>query len=887
MIRTFGIQTTLVLFAVAGTSTASAAQITSGSLQGTVLHSVGRPAPGVEVILGAGDVPSRQSRSNRRGQFRFLNLPVGEYAVLVRAPGYRAVRYDSVVVRLGSTTSLPATVLEEGDPSLAPVVVTGERGAIDVTSATIGTVFSSRLLKSLPQERDVASVLSMVPHYNPSAYGDGLNVAGSSGYENAHYVDGAHSTDPLLGRGATTLPYNFVREIQVRIGGYEAEYGRSAGGIVDVLTHSGGNDFSLETFGYLTNNRVAGERRLGALERSVSSYSHYDAGVALGGPIRRDRAWFFLAWNPTISREHIRVPSFAPQLDERIQHLFAAKVTWLPGPSSTVQLTAHGDPAQHQRVGVGNEFIGTPAELVSLDPILGELRQGAVNGALSIVHNAGSVEWQGRLQLGNWQNRNWGRQNPGLLAVDPTNGRWSGGYGITIDESMQRTGGALYATIDRGSHLLKGGVEVQENVLDEFFAYGKPAGTGGYRFEVGPDAYQLITGGTVGQVRTRVSSLFLQDGWQARGNLRVNAGLRWDGEDFRSGSGQVVQRLRNGLQPRVGVVFDPSGDGRSKWDLSAGRFYQQIGLALASYQFAGTHTLITIHSPLRVDTSDFLDGAVIQGDAQLQGQHFDEVAAGYQRVIGSGTRIGLRFVQRRLRQAIEDAFVPADSTFAVGNPGRGILTFVPKPRRNYRAVEATVERTGHGPVEFSASYVWSRNHGNYTGAFDSDNGADLAANFGPQYDDSLMFANATGLLPNDRTHAVKVFSAWHVSRSVTVGSTATWMSGTPRTDYANIPTLPGRFELLSPRGSVGRTPSLLDVNVRLSWSAVRSPGPQPRFIIDLFHVGGRRTATLIDQQRLFKTLEGDTVVETPNPNYGRAIQFQSPMSLRVGLTVDW
>jgi hypothetical protein len=96
--------------------------------------------------------------------------------------------------------------------------------------------------------------------------------------------------DPLLGRGMSAIPYNFVREIQVRTGGYEAEFGRSLGGIVDVLTHSGSNEFRAETFGFFTNNRFSGERRIGILERAVTRYSYYDAGASVSGPIRRGRS---------------------------------------------------------------------------------------------------------------------------------------------------------------------------------------------------------------------------------------------------------------------------------------------------------------------------------------------------------------------------------------------------------------------------------------------------------------------------------------------------------------------------------------------------------------------------------------------------------------------
>ena len=868
----------LALVTASAAARRAEAQVTTGALEGRVVLDGDRPAAGVHVLIeGSALSQQRGARSDARGQFRVSTLPVGEYAVLVRLPGYRAVRYDSVYVGLGQTTSLPITLLAPGEVSLAPIVVAADRAPVDVTTAAAGVALTSSTLRTLPQERDVGSILAMMPHHSTSPYGDGINVAGSTGYENAHFVDGAHVTDPLLGRGTAAIPYNFVREIQVRTGGYEAEFGRSLGGIVDILTHSGTNQFRVETFGFLTNNRFAGERRVGAVEPAVTSFSHFDAGLSVGGPIQRDRAWFFMAYNPTVSRERIRVPSFTPQLDVRRQHLFAGKVTWQPSAASTVLLTVHGDPSRHDRVGVGNEFIGTPASLSSLDPILGQLRQGGTTAALSVTHNARQgLDLHARLQRATWQNRNAGRFGGDVLVVNPISGLWSGGYGITIDETMRRTSGAFDATLDRLDHVFKAGVEIQENVLDEFFAYGTPSGTGGYRFAPEPDTYTLITGGMVGRVNVRSATGFLQDSWTVRSGLRVNAGLRWDGQYFVNAADETVQRITNGWQPRFGAVFDPAGKGEEKWFASAGRFYQQIGLALASYQFAGTHQLITNHSGAVVDTATYLDGEQIPGESKLRGQYFDEFNAGYQRVTRAGISLGVRVINRRLGEVVEDALVTADSA-VIGNPGRGSLAFLPRPRRVYSALELTAARSVRGSLAVSASYVLSRHHGNYTGVFDMDNGADLAANFGPQYDDSLQLKNASGLLPNDRTHAVKLYGAWRPRPPVSVGGTMIWQSGTPRTEYATHPSLPGRAVFLSQRGTAGRTPSVLAINLRFTWAPVRTIGPETRLILDLFQVASRRSATLFDQVRSIGGID--------NPNYGNPLQYQSPMAMRVGVTI--
>jgi hypothetical protein len=216
-----------------------------------------------------------------------------------------------------------------------------------------------------------------------------------------------HVTDPLYGRGSSAVPYNFVREVEVKVGGYEAEYGRSQGAIINVLTQSGGRTFGGEAFGFFTNNRLDGERRTGVLQRSVADFSYYDFGVAFGGPLGKDGARFFLAYNPNFAVENVREPSFEPQRDVRRQDLFAGKLTWQPSPSTALVLAAHGDPATHDRVAPALAILGTPDSLVTLDPVRGTLRTGGTSLAITASRAwRGSVLLQATLQHSGWRNRN-------------------------------------------------------------------------------------------------------------------------------------------------------------------------------------------------------------------------------------------------------------------------------------------------------------------------------------------------------------------------------------------------------------------------------------------------------------------------------------------------
>ena len=163
--------------------------------------------------------------------------------------------FEGVTIRLGRTTSLGETRLEPQALELGEIVVTAERPLVDLASPASVTNLPSEQFEDLPTPRDFRSIVSLAPQANLSLLpGDEVNIAGGTGPENAYYLDGVNITDPRLGATSSNLPYNFVRELQVKAGGYEAEFGRASGGIIDVITHSGGNRFRGQVFGFFTGN---------------------------------------------------------------------------------------------------------------------------------------------------------------------------------------------------------------------------------------------------------------------------------------------------------------------------------------------------------------------------------------------------------------------------------------------------------------------------------------------------------------------------------------------------------------------------------------------------------------------------------------------------------
>jgi carboxypeptidase family protein/TonB-dependent receptor-like protein len=866
---------------------AAEAQDVAGAVEARVVDFVGVPVPDVVVVaIGPHRRQLATATSNERGYFRLVALPVGTYTIVLRRVGYRPVSVERVTVRLGATTGLGMVRLEVGAVELPPVIVIGEQPVIDPTTSAIGGNLHSDLFEALPVERNFHALPGLLPQANLSYFGDEINIAGSSGPENVYYIDGVNVTDPYRASTSGDLPYNFIKEIEVKTGGYQAEYGRALGGIVNVITHSGGNNFRGEGFGFFTNSGLSGNWRRGLADANLDASGEHDAGLSLSGPLVRDRLWFFTAYSRAVRTQDLRIPGFAAQRDSRTSHLFAAKFDWQPVERTTVALTILGDPSTRQLVSPAFTAYGSPTGLDNIDPFLGELQQGGVAVSVRASHRVG-----GRFllesvlsRLAREEIRRGGteraRREP--LVMDLETGRWSGGFGDDSEHHSARSAAKVSGLLSLGAHALKAGVEYEDNRLDAQTHFSDP----GIAVRLNDTTYQAVYLIASGTVHNRIASVFLQDSWLLAPRLRLNAGLRWDGQHLVGADGRVAQTI-TGLQPRIGLIVQPAGPG-SKIFASYGRFYEQLPLFAS-----GTWWHVPVRNGVYFFDRDPRAGAAPRDSLDtgshgilpevpgLRGQHFDEVTAGYERALWTRVKVGVRGIYRSLREVIDDGLAPTTVERIIGNPGRGELAFLPRLRREYYALEFTLEWRDGKALDLGASYTLSRNHGNYTGLYDHD--VDYETPNGKTNPDlAEQVPNSSGLLPNDRPHVFKFFGSHRLDFGLTVGTFFSWQSGTPLSEFGAT-FLPAHFAFLGPRGTVGRTPSIRDLNLRLTYDVPGGFGSsvRPRVILDLLHLASARRAVTVDQHH-YSALDGQGNQTAPNPNYLKPTRHQPPMSVRLG-----
>src|SRR6266567_3824536 len=292
------------------TSLAAQAQATTGVIRGTVSDPSGNVVVGALVTLT--DIQTRFQRTvttNEKGVFVAPLLPLGTYEVRARAVGLGERRQTGIVLRVGETVDL---ALKLAPVELAAVTVTATP-VVDVSKVESSTRLPNQVVAGLPNNgRNFLNLTLLTPNVATvqGPDGDELTVAGQRGIHNNVSVDGADFNNPFSGeqrggqRPAFTFNLDAVREVVVVAGGANAEFGRSSGGFVNVITKSGTNALrgTLHYFGKFDAVSGTPEHTLpsGVVEKFEPDFSQNQFGFTLGGPLKRDRAFFFLAYDQQI-----------------------------------------------------------------------------------------------------------------------------------------------------------------------------------------------------------------------------------------------------------------------------------------------------------------------------------------------------------------------------------------------------------------------------------------------------------------------------------------------------------------------------------------------------------------------------------------------------------
>src|SRR5438105_816825 len=298
------LQVLLVCFAVATCfSTAmSQAQSSAADLEGTVRDANGAVGANASItVRNTGTNVSREATTNDDGYYKIVNLPPGDYELNVKAKNYITGVVPSVKLTIGQTINQDVP-LEVGDLTATVTVTSVSPNMVETTSTTIASVVDQQRIENLPiNERNYlafALTTSTVGRDAGRPIGPapttGLNFGGQRGRSNLVQVDGADNTDNSVNASRSTVSQEAVQEFQVVTNSFAPEFGRSSGGVVNVVTKGGSNLIQGNVFGFLRHKSFQARNPFAPVDKPPFTRAQY--GATLGGPLHKDRSFFFVAF---------------------------------------------------------------------------------------------------------------------------------------------------------------------------------------------------------------------------------------------------------------------------------------------------------------------------------------------------------------------------------------------------------------------------------------------------------------------------------------------------------------------------------------------------------------------------------------------------------------
>jgi hypothetical protein len=631
-----------LLGALTYSSLLAAQGVTTGSIRGQVTDAAGVPLAGALVVTVNTETGFRRDgRAGDAGLYVIQLLPPGLYTVRAQVIGYRSQEATGVRVSLGERTTvnvrLEATAIE-----LEAVEVGAQAAGIDVTAGGVTQLVTQEEIEALPSlGRDFADFirLSGLVAPNPEeTTGGKFSIAGQRPSQTNVQIDGVDANSGFFGenRGGSRIPFSFslesIREFQVITNGFDVEYGLYAGGVVNVVTRGGTNEFEGTAYGNFRSDALTSTDFAG---RSPADYEVVQYAARASGPIKRDRAFFLVSLDGQRRREPqlpLTVERFASAGDQAtadsVTRFFSIlgnrygiaspEEGYAPFQTTNDVLTLFGrvdwTPSERHRITLRHNFSTYANENEfneTFDFIYGRSRSEKLeDDAHSFVGELQSVVGPRsfnvfRFQYANEQRPRQGHELRPAVIVTLGTGQ-EAGYGGTFAAFQNRLEERKIQLIDnfthaRAGHTFKvGGNAVFSRVKNRFIL----SGAGEYRFAslADFDAYRpasftrnVRVDGAVPFADFSVAewSVYAQDEWQMTPRLTATLGLRYDVQSYLDEPSRVIDAEaafgvetgiaptdRDNISPRLMLAYDVEGDGRSVVRAGAGYLYGRVPYVL-------------------------------------------------------------------------------------------------------------------------------------------------------------------------------------------------------------------------------------------------------------------------------------------------------------------
>ena len=328
-------------------SSAFAEDGTSGTLNGKVLSSSGASISGAAVSVSS--TSTGVSRSGVTGSDGSISMPllaIGTYNVSISAGGYTTLD-DSVRIRLGNTSY--NFVLSSGDME-EMVVTAGARQVKDFDSTTTGiSVDVDELINTTPIARNITAIQLLAPgtQSGDSAFGNLASIGGSSPAENVYIVNGLNTTNFRNFTGSSSVPFEFYEQVEVKTGGYQAEFGKATGGVVNAVTKSGSNDWEFGfNVSYTPDSLIEDKPDTYSSRNNLDERDFMETNVWVSGPIIKDMLFFYLLVNPE-DDEYLDTGTSQQYIYKKDETFFGGKLDFYGGDKVHLEYTYFNDDAEN------------------------------------------------------------------------------------------------------------------------------------------------------------------------------------------------------------------------------------------------------------------------------------------------------------------------------------------------------------------------------------------------------------------------------------------------------------------------------------------------------------------------------------------------------------
>jgi len=896
---------------------AVAAQALTGALIGKVKDQQGAVVPGARVRATSpaliGGVAAMVTDDT--GQFRFPVLAPGPYVLEIELPGFAT--YHEEDVRIGTGATIERIVVLRVAGTAESIVVQESGSRIEARGSGFETRFGPEYLRAIPTRRfSMFDLIRAAPGVSPTSPASGtvntVSAFGSGGNENLFLIDGTNFTCPCAGVSRAEPSVDVIQEVQIQTIGASAEYGNIQGAVFNVVTRQGSNRFLYDASYYgqwsgLTSQpvrlSVPGSQALSGFER----IKYRDFTTNLGGPVRRDRVWFFTGYQ--YQRDYDSQPGADPKFPRAYeQDKIFGKLTWQLKPNLQLVHSFH------------DEFWVNPQIPTQVIPFAATYRRHAHVPTMTFSHLTHTLSantlWD--VRVGRFVYSHTDDPSSGNITIpnrsDQITGVNSGapqqvGTLTLIRTTAKATLSHYQRGLFRTNHELKVGTQIEKGEHRE--AQIIPTGT---RFvDNNGQPFQAISRSPAlngGQFIT--AALFATDAVTIGQRVTINAGVRFDHsraiiQDLHAidvegrQTGSIVRGLGtlytwNVVSPRLGITSKLTGDGRTVLRASYGRFHQGVLTA----EISPIHPGVTPTTTMQFDPAtggytrleSVLDTKInILVDPNTRSPLTDEYSIGVDREITRRLSVAVAYIYKTGRDYIgwtdvggqyrdetrtlaDGRVVPvrvlvnstADRRFLVTNPDGWSLKY-------NGLVMAVEKRASHGWQAFG-SYTFSRVYGLQASSGTSAAGGQsstIAPNvtFGRDPND---LTNARGRLLNDRPHMFRVMGTVNVPQTgLAIAANFQYFSGKPWAATAQIGLPQGSQRIFLEPRAARRLSSQSLLDLRVSRKILSGRFGQVELLADVLNVLNSSAEEGLSTDNLYAA------------NFGRPTIFTDPRRAMFGV----